>query len=131
MPRWIKMFIMITASCILTSCFSLSKEHGEARNIEIQNINFMKLTDGSYIGFYEGGMYKWRKNKVQVVVISGKVSKIVLLSSEENRPPEFTKALFNRVIKNQSLQVDVISGASLTTKAFLKSIENALIKAEQ
>ena len=131
MPRWINIFIVMTASCLLTSCFSLSKEHEEARNVKIKNINFLELADGSYLGFYEGGMYEWRKNEVQVVVTSGKVSEITVLSSEENRPPEFTTELFNRVIENQSLQIDVISGASLTTKAFLKSIEIALIKAEQ
>ncbi|MBI9036156.1 MAG: FMN-binding protein [Bacteroidales bacterium] len=130
MARRIIMFIVITANCLLTSCFSLSTEHEEARNVEISNINFIKLDNGSYLGVYEGGMYKWRKNKVQVMVTEGKVSEIILLSSEENRPPEFTMELFNRVIEKQSLQVDVISGATLTSNAFLKSIENALIKTD-
>ncbi|MCF6335893.1 MAG: FMN-binding protein [Spirochaetales bacterium] len=131
MPRWLIIFIAITVSYLLTSCFSLSREHEEARNVEIRNINFMKLFDGNYNGFYEGGMYKWRENEVRVMITSGKVSEIALLSSKENRPPEFTEELFNRIIENQSLQVDVITGATLTSKAFLKSIENALIKAEQ
>ena len=131
MPRWKIIFIVTTVSCLLTSCFSLSREHEEARNVEIRNIDFMKLVDGSYFGVYEGGMYKWRENEVQVMVTSSKVSEIALLSSKENRPPEFTEELFNRVIKKQSLQVDVITGATLTSNAFLKSIENALIKAEQ
>jgi len=91
----------------------------------------MKLVDGSYHGVYEGGMYKWRENEVQVIIESGKISEITLLSSKENRPPEFTEELFNRVIEEQSLQVDVISGATLTSRAFLRSIDNALIKAEQ
>jgi uncharacterized protein with FMN-binding domain len=130
MPRWIVIFIVIIVSCLFTSCFSLSGEHEEAKNVEIRNIDFIKLVDGSYLGFYEGGMYKWRENEVQVMITSGKVSEIALLSSKENPQPEFTEVLFDRVIKKQSLQVDVISGASLTSKAFLKSIENALIKAE-
>ena len=130
MARWIKMLIVMATLCLLTSCFSLSREHEEARNVEIRTINFKKLIDGSYRGVYEGGMYKWRENEVQVIVTSGKVSKIALLNSKENKPPDFSEELFNRVIKHQSLQVDVISGASLTTKALLKSIENALIKAE-
>lgn len=131
MPRWIIIFIVTVVSCLLTSCFSLSREHDEARSVEVRNIDFMKLVDGSYHGVYEGGMYKWRENEVQVMITSGKVSEIALLSSKENRPSEFTEELFNRVIEKQSLQVDVITGASLTSKAFLKSIENALIKAEQ
>lgn len=70
MPGWLIIFIVMTVSCLLTSCYSLSREHDEARNVEIRNIDFMKL-------------------------------------------------------------VDVISGATLTSKAFLKSIDNALFKAEQ
>ena len=38
--------------------------------------------------------------------------------------------LFDEVIKSQSLQVDVISGATLTSKAHLKAVENALEQAE-
>jgi uncharacterized protein with FMN-binding domain len=38
--------------------------------------------------------------------------------------------LFRHVIESQSLQVDVISGATLTSKAHLKALENALEQAE-
>ena len=34
--------------------------------------------------------------------------------------------LINNVIKNQSLDVDVVSGATVSSKAILKAIENAL-----
>ncbi|WP_368487958.1 FMN-binding protein [Clostridium sp. BJN0013] len=34
--------------------------------------------------------------------------------------------LFQKVIELQSLQVDIISGATLTSKAHLKALENAL-----
>jgi uncharacterized protein with FMN-binding domain len=39
--------------------------------------------------------------------------------------------LYDRVIESQSLQVDTISGATLTCKARLKAVENALIKAQK
>jgi uncharacterized protein with FMN-binding domain len=35
------------------------------------------------------------------------------------------------VIDAQSLQVDTISGATLTSKAYLKAVENALLKAQR
>ncbi len=35
-----------------------------------------------------------------------------------------------RVIQHQSLQVDTISGATLTANGYLMAIENALLKAE-
>lgn len=38
--------------------------------------------------------------------------------------------LFNDVIESQTLNVDVISGATLTCKAHLKALENALEQAQ-
>ena len=108
-----------------------SGERREAKNLPIAIVDFKKLKDGTYIGEYEGGMYKWRANEVQVTVSSSKVTDINILKHKENRPPEFTDNLYNRVIKAQSLQVDTISGATLTSKAYLKSVENALAKAEK
>lgn len=109
----------------------ISKEHDEARNLPLDAIDFSKLNDGIYIGEYGGGMYKWRTNKVQVTVSSGKVTGIKILEHKENQRPEIMNQLYDRVIKSQSLQVDAISGATLDTKAYLKSVDNALVKAEK
>lgn len=108
-----------------------SGERREAKNLPIAVMDFKQLNDGTYTGEYEGGMYKWRANKVQVAVSSGKVTDIKILEQKVNQSPEFTDTLYNKVIKSQSLQVDTISGATLTSKAYLKSVENALKKAQK
>ncbi|GJM78519.1 hypothetical protein HMSSN139_10150 [Paenibacillus sp. HMSSN-139] len=89
------------------------------------------MKDGTYVGEYEGGKYKWRANQVRVIVSSGKVTDIQLLMHKENRSPDFTGKLYGRVIESQSLQVDTISGATITSKAYLKSVENALNEAQK
>ncbi|MEK5025698.1 FMN-binding protein [Paenibacillus sp. FSL M7-1046] len=101
-------------------------ERREAKNLPIRALDFKQIKNGTYVGEYEGGMYKWRANKVQVTVTSSKVTEIKVLEQAEKKPAEFTDELFGRVIREQSLQVDTISGATLTSKAFLKAIENAL-----
>ncbi|TEB14651.1 Electron transport complex subunit RsxG [Pelotomaculum sp. FP] len=103
-------------------------ERREGRNLLIAVMDFKDLNDGTYVGEYEGGRFKWRANEVQVTVSSGKVTDIELLKNTENRPAEFTNELFNRVMQSQSLQVDTISGATITSKAYLKAVENALAK---
>jgi uncharacterized protein with FMN-binding domain len=108
-----------------------AKEHKEAKNLPIAAIDFKNLNDGTYIGEYEGGIKKWRTNKVQVTVSSGKVTEIKVLEQKYKLGPEFTDKLYDRVTEAQSLQVDTISGATLTSKACLKSVENALIKAQK
>jgi uncharacterized protein with FMN-binding domain len=110
----------------------LSKEHSEARSLPLNAVDFSRLNDGAYHGSYEGGMYKWRANACDVTVTNGKVTDIQLAGSEdpgtENANPEM---LYERVIAAQSLQVDTISGATLTSKAYLQCVENALIPAQR
>jgi uncharacterized protein with FMN-binding domain len=108
-------------------------ERREAKNLPIGIVDFKKLKDGTYTGEYEGGMYKWRANKVQVKVSSGKVTEITRIGDKRqgcDENPKLSNELFGRVIEAQSLQVDTISGATLTSKAYLKSVENALTNAQ-
>jgi uncharacterized protein with FMN-binding domain len=111
---------------------NLSKEHREARSLPLNAVDFGKLNDGTYHGTYAGGMYKWRPNECQVTVASGKVSDIQLLVSQDPGGKNTQhKALYDRVIQAQSLQVDTISGATLTSKAYLQAVENALVGAQR
>lgn len=112
--------------------YFLSREHREARSLPLNKVNFGKLNDGTYHGVYEGGMYKWRYNECDVVVTGGKVSDIRLANSKDPGAENTdTAMLFDRVIKEQSLQVDTITSATLTSKAYLQCVENALLQAQQ
>ena len=76
-------------------------------------------------------MYKWRANECQVTVSSGKVTDIQLAASKDPGGKNTQhQELYDRVIQAQSLQVDTISGATLTSKAYLQAVENALIQAQ-
>ena len=109
----------------------LMKEHQEARSLPLNRVGFSKLNDGTYHGTYAGGMYKWRKNECDVTVSSGKVSDIQLVVSQDPGGKNTQhKELYDRVIQAQSLQVDTISGATLTSKAYLQAVENALVQAQ-
>jgi uncharacterized protein with FMN-binding domain len=64
-------------------------------------------------------------------VSSGRVTDIQLVgSSDPGSKNTQHEALYDRVIEAQSLQVDTISGATLTSKAYLQAVENALIQAQ-
>lgn len=115
---------------VLQGCSKkLLLEHEEAMNVEIKDIDFRTLRSGEYNGYYEGGMYQWRENECKVLVDSQKVTIIELVSSTAQYTQEFIDTLYGRVINQQTLQVDAVSGATLDSKACLKAIENALIKA--
>ena len=76
-----------------------------------------------YTGTYEGG--RW-SNEVAVTISDHQISQIDVVKTVKFEKPEATDALFSRVIQKQDTTVDVISGATVTSKAYLKSIENAL-----
>lgn len=105
------------------------KEHREVRALPLNLVDFSELKDGVYTGEYEG-MYKWRTNTVEVTVSGGKVTDIKLLSAgfsyDDMTKPD---TLYDQIISQQTLQVDVISGATLTSKGYLQAVENALIQA--
>ncbi len=109
----------------------LMKEHKEARSLPLNAVDFSMLNDGTYHGAYEGGMYKWRANECQVTVSSGKVTDIQMLGSGDPGGKNTQhEVLYDRVIQAQSLQVDTISGATLTSKAYLQAVENALVQTQ-
>lgn len=130
--RWIAAVAVVGALVVsgLIGYSFLESEHAEAKNLPISEINFSGLRSGTYQGGYAGGMYQWRANRVQVTVDAGRVVDIKLLNSPEASGKFEYGALYGEVIHAQSLKVDTVSGSTLTTKAFLKAIENALSKAQ-
>jgi uncharacterized protein with FMN-binding domain len=109
----------------------VSKEHQEAKSLPLSAVDFRKLKDGTYHGAYPGGMYKWRANACQVTVSGGKVTDIQLEGTKDPGAKNTQhQELFNRVIQAQSLHVDTISMATLTSKAYLQAVENALVPAQ-
>jgi uncharacterized protein with FMN-binding domain len=110
----------------------LAKEHREARSLPLNAVDFDKLkNDGVYHGVYEGGMYGWRANECDVTVKNGRVTAIQLAGSQDPSTANTDyEMLYDRVIAAQSLQVDAVSGATLTSKAYLQCAENALVPAQ-
>jgi uncharacterized protein with FMN-binding domain len=127
----ILIIIVIIIAILGGALLFTSGERKEGKNLPIANIDFKNLKDGTYVGEYEGGRYKLRSNRVQVTVSQGKVTDIKILEDKQKQTSEFTGTLYGKVIEEQSLQVDAISGATITSKAYLKSVEKALSKAEK
>ena len=126
--------VILVALVLGGGLFFTARERREGKNLPIAVVDFKKLNDGTFVGEYEGGMYKWRANKVEVTVSQGKVTDIQTLGDKKagcNEKPEITNELFDRVTDAQSLQVDTVSSATITSKAYLKSVENALTKAQK
>ena len=96
----------------------------ELKNMVIADVDFNKFQDGVYTGAYRGTKDSFRNTAVEVNVESGIVTKIRVTEGElagDKQTAEIRRGftindLFDKVIKCQSLQVDVISGATLTSR---------------
>jgi len=112
-------FILVFASGI----FYLSRGLREGRIIEVNGINISDLNDGVYSGKYNAG--RW-SNLLNVTVRDHKITKINIEDDVTFAKSDVSVELFNKVIEAQNTKVDAISQATVTSKAYLKSIENAL-----
>lgn len=110
----------------------------EIAELTFPHIDFSKLRDGTYTGEYNGTKSHLRDAKVEVTISGGEISKIKVLKGavdKDGKPLQIRggksiQDLYDTVIKTDSLQVDVISGATLTSNTHLKALGNALEKAE-
>lgn len=96
------------------------------KKMAVQKVDFSRVPDGTYTGNFDGG--RWT-NTVRVTVKDHKITDIKLIKDVTFKSPSKAQELFRRVEAAQSLNVDTISGATVTSKAYLQSIANALLKA--
>lgn len=126
--RWDNMKFKKTKICLTIiviivggGLFTATKGLKEGKNVEINNVDMSKLADGTYSGQYSKG--RWN-SEVEVTVKDNKIEDIKLLS--EPLTPDVSKELSKEIIEKQKVKVDVVSGATVSSKAYLKSVENAL-----
>lgn len=91
-------------------------------NLLVQTPDLLEITDGKYIGEYSALSVLVR---VEVTVEHHQITDIDILQ-HENGLGSPAERVISDVIQSQSLDVDVISGATVSSKCILKSIENAL-----
>jgi len=110
----------------------------EAAGQTFSPMDFNHLRDGKYIGEYQGTKSHLRDTKVEVVVDKGMVSDVRILKGaidKNGQPVKLTGGrsvpdLFETALQSQTLEVDVISGATITSKTHLKALEHALSQAQ-
>lgn len=102
----------------------LSRGLEKGEELVINEVTPSNIEDGIYNGKYNAG--RWT-NEVNVIIKDHKITKIELIYDVTFKKQEVTESVISRVIENQSTNIDVVSGATVTSKAYLKSIENALL----
>lgn len=109
------LLIMLTVTIIVVNSLDLPE-------IEVSEINLYQIEDGNYKGKYASGLVKV---EVSVSVANHKINKIEILK-HENGLGKKADEIIDKIIKRQSLDVDVISGATISSNTIRKAVQLAL-----
>ncbi|MCR4421437.1 MAG: FMN-binding protein [Spirochaetales bacterium] len=123
-------FLIIISIILIFFIFLALKIYFEVKNynkqindLQISDIDLSSVKDGIYRGEY---ITIPVSAKVEVTVKDHKIIDIKLLE-HRNGKGQPAEAIVEKVLKDQKLKVDVVSGATASSKVILKAIENALL----
>lgn len=121
-----KLFIAIgiVVAILIFAFIGITDGLSEGAAVALNGINLSSVPDGDYTGTYD---FKRWANTVIVYVKDHRITGIeiqddVTASGVSNCSAE----IFSRVLESQDTKVDAVSGATVTSKAYLKAIEDAL-----
>ena len=82
----------------------------------------LQIADGTYPGQCDNGLVKVR---VEVMMENHAIVEVQLLE-HNNGLGSAAEVITDMVVQRQSVEVDAISGATISSKTILKAVENAL-----
>ena len=126
MKKVLKVVLIIIGLFILIGggfLFYLSRGLDSGSRLVVNEVNLLLLDNGLYRGKYNDG--RW-SNEVEVEIKNHQIKAIAIIQDMTFPNPAVSEDLFRRVIEKQRIKVDIVTGATVTSKAYLKSIELAL-----
>ncbi|MBS4008209.1 MAG: FMN-binding protein [Clostridium sp.] len=89
-------------------------------------VDFGSVPDGTHRGMFTYGAFNFI---VDVVAENGRVVTINVVQNRDNQQSADAVAVLDKIIEAQSLDVDAVTGATATSRALTKAVENALRRA--
>lgn len=104
----------------------LSSNLDTLESVELSHSSFSTLEDGVYIGQCDEG--RW-ETSVEVTVVDGALTSIRLVEDVTFPEQGVFEQIKREVLERETLDVDAVSGATLTSNAYLTAIDKALKEA--
>ena len=95
----------------------------DIRKMPINEVDLKTKSDGKYTGAFK--KTRWN-NEVEVTVENHRITAIKNINKLPPPNQKVVDKAIRAIINQQSIIIDVISGASANTKSFQKAVENAL-----
>jgi uncharacterized protein with FMN-binding domain len=97
---------------------------GTIRALDIGGVDLSRIDDGTYTGRYSHGRWGYT---VEVTVADHRIENVEITEcTKADIYVELNAKLVSYVVGKQTLEYDAVGGASISSKAFLKAVENAL-----
>ncbi len=93
-------------------------------HVSDSSYNLTTLADGTYQGECDNGLVYV---KVNVEVKNHSIIAVHIIE-HDNGKGQSAEVITNNIVDNQSIELDVISGATASSQTILKAVENALSK---
>lgn len=104
--------------------FSVKKYKESVNNIQIQEVNLSQIDDGTYTGEYD---VDFIYAKVNVTVKNHVITNVDLVEYKHEKGAA-AEAIPDKIVEEQRVDVDCVSGATNSSKVIKKAVENALTK---
>jgi uncharacterized protein with FMN-binding domain len=132
MKKKIIILVSVILATLLASLLFMviipEQKYEAIRNMKIDSVDLTKIEDGEYKGQYTYGHYTY---KVEVNMKDHKITDISVDNGGKSKQSKMAEGVTDKIISQQKIDVDVVSGATTTSKAILKAVENALSKNEK
>lgn len=126
---WLKILIVVgilsvvlTAAVIRSVTNYINEIDATVDNLVINDVDISQVPDGTYTGSHD---FKIVAAEVSVEVRDGRIVAVDILSHNTGRG-QLGETVVDTVVEKQTLAVDAVTGATASSKAILKAIENAL-----
>lgn len=123
-----KTVLIITAAAVLIGLLFITVNFislNKIRNMTINEPDLKVLENGKYIGQAEVAGFSY---VVEVIMTDNRIDRIKVLKNSNNAYARWAEGVIHKIIREQSLQVDAITGATTTSKALMKAVSNSLQK---
>lgn len=113
------LIVLLSAAVYLQSVADYQKA---VRETAINEVDIFAIPDGVYVGEYD---VNFIYAKVEVTIQNGKMTDIVILEHKQERG-KAAEAVVTKMVAEQKLDVDAVSGATNSSTVIKKAVENAL-----
>jgi len=121
---------VLAAACVLVISCKVDKA-ALAKQVGLQDVNLSTVPDGQYEAAYTitpppGAVAANKHVRVRVTVAAGRYTRVELLEPTGLAGSKMAVALGDRIVESQKLSTDAISGATITSTAILKAVQDAV-----